>query len=227
MGDLRMSENERSTSRNTEGRRGDRGAEAAPQAEPSESTQPSRSKQATEAASKPTGNSAEPVTDGGESEVQRLQSELDAARRRIDDLARAFQGLQQDREEFKQRLTRERERMIDVERGNVAVALIEAIDELDRCLQASNDDKSPLAQGVRFIRESILRKLKATGVERLEVVGQQFDPKVAEAADTEITTVPEDDQRVVAEVHAGYRLKDKIIRPARVKVSKYIKPAQA
>ena len=65
-------------------------------------------------------------------ERQRLEAELEASRRRVDQLARAYQELNKDREEFKQRLTRERERMLDVERGNVATTLLEAIDELDR-----------------------------------------------------------------------------------------------
>ena len=43
----------------------------------------------------------------------------------------------------------------------------------------------------------------------------------------EITTSPDDDQKVVAEVRAGYRLKERVIRPARVKVAKYVAPAQA
>ena len=55
-----------------------------------------------------------------DAERQRLEAELEAARRRVDELARAYQEVNKDREEFKQRLTRERERMIDVERGNVA-----------------------------------------------------------------------------------------------------------
>src|SRR6218665_1952573 len=67
-------------------------------------------------------------------EVARLTAELDAARRRVDQLARAYQELEKDREEFKQRLTRERERMLDVERGKVATHLFEAVDELDLCL---------------------------------------------------------------------------------------------
>src|SRR5512146_2546176 len=67
----------------------------------------------------------------GDPERQRLEAELDSARRRVDELARAYQALNKDREEFKQRLTRERERMLDVERGNVAQTLLEAVDELD------------------------------------------------------------------------------------------------
>lgn len=160
-------------------------------------------------------------------EKERLQAELDATRKKYDQLARAYQDVNRDREEFKQRLTRERDRMMDVERGNVATTLLEAIDELDRCLAVSGQDASPLAQGVRMIRDALLAKAQSSGIERLQVVGQMFDPNVAEASDMEITTNPDEDQRVVAEVRAGYRLKDRIIRPARVKVAKYVAPAQA
>ncbi|WP_224360954.1 nucleotide exchange factor GrpE [Hyalangium versicolor] len=163
-----------------------------------------------------------------DAERQRLEAELDATRRRVDELARAYQAVNKDREEFKQRLTRERERMMDVERGNVAVSLLEAIDELDRCLTMSGQEaNSPLGQGVKMIRDGLLTKVQSLGIERLQVVGQPFDPNTAEAADMEITPQPEDDQRVVAEVRAGYRMKDRIIRPARVKVAKYVAPAQA
>jgi len=158
-------------------------------------------------------------------ELEVAQKDLEASRRRVDELARAYQAVSQDREEFKARLRRERDQLIDLERGKVAVALVEAVDELDRCLAAG--DTSPLAQGVRLIRDGMLQKLQASGVERLSLVGQPFDPNVAEAADMEVTLNPEDDQRVIAEVQAGYRIKDKVIRPARVKVARYVAPAQA
>ncbi|MFE8597894.1 nucleotide exchange factor GrpE [Archangium violaceum] len=163
-----------------------------------------------------------------DAEKQRLEAELLAARRRVDQLARAYQELEKDREEFKQRLTRERERMMDVERGNVAATLLEAVDELDRSLSMSGGDvSSPLAQGVKMIRDGLLSKLQQTGIERIQVVGLPYDPNTAEATDMDITTHPDEDQKVVAEVRAGYRLKDRIIRPARVKVAKYVAPAQA
>lgn len=162
-----------------------------------------------------------------DAERQRLEAELEASRRRVDQLARAYQELNRDREEFKQRLTRERERMLDVERGTVATTLLEAIDDLDRSLAASAQDTSPLAQGVRLIRDGLLKKVQGMGIERVQVVGQLYDPNTAEATDMELTTVPEDDQKVVAEIRAGYKLKERIIRPARVKVAKYVAPAQA
>ncbi len=160
-------------------------------------------------------------------EVERLQQELGTAHRRVDELARAYQALNADKEDFKQRLTRERERMIDVEKGNVAQTLLEAIDELDRSLSASPQDASPLAKGVRLIRENLLTKAMASGIERMSLVGRPFDPNLAEAVDMEITPDEDRDQEVVAEITAGYRLKDRVIRAARVKVAKYVKPADA
>ncbi|AEI67838.1 putative co-chaperone GrpE [Corallococcus macrosporus] len=160
-------------------------------------------------------------------ERERLVAELETLRKKFDTAVRAVQAAEKDREEFKQRVTRERERMLDVERGNVAVTLLEAIDELDRCLSVSAQDTSPLAEGVRMIRDGLLRKVQTTGIERLSLVGQPFDPNLAEATDMELTASPDEDQRIVAELRAGYRLKDRIIRPARVKVAKYIAPAQA
>ncbi|NTX02040.1 nucleotide exchange factor GrpE [Myxococcus sp. CA051A] len=167
------------------------------------------------------------VSEAADAEKERLRADLEASRRRVDELARAYQAVNKDREEFKQRLTRERERMMDVERGNVAVSLLEAIDELDRALSMSAQDSSALAQGVRMIRDSLLAKAQGMGIERVTVVGQPYDPNVAEATDMEITTSPDEDQKVVAEFRAAYRLKDRVIRPARVKVAKYVAPAQA
>jgi molecular chaperone GrpE len=158
-------------------------------------------------------------------EVEKMQAELDAARKRLDEVARGYQGLLQEREEFKVRLTRERERLLDVEKGEVAQVLLDAVDELDLCLAAAED--SPLARGVRIIRDGILSKLQSAGIQRLEVVGLPFDPNTAEASDMEITPDPEADQRVTAEVRAGYRMKDRVIRPARVRVAKHVTPAQA
>jgi molecular chaperone GrpE len=162
-----------------------------------------------------------------EADNDALRKELGAARARIDDLARAFQALSNDREEFKQRLSRERERMLDIEKGNIAQVLLEVLDELDLSLQAAANDDSPLAQGVRLIRDGILAKLQVIGIERIDPLGQPFDPNLVEAADVEITTDPANDQKVVAVMRAGYRLKDRIIRPARAKIAKYLKQAEA
>src|SRR5258707_5637749 len=164
---------------------------------------------------------------GTSDEVQRLRAELEAAQKRIDEMARAFQALERDREDFKARLNRERERVLEVEKGNVALLLLEVMDELELSLQASGDDQSPLAKGVRLIRDGILKKIQALGIERVDVMDQAFDPNVAEAADTELTTEPTEDQKVVAVARPGYRPKDPNIPPARGRGGRYSSPAPA
>lgn len=158
--------------------------------------------------------------------VEAVRGELELARKRINELAYALQASVKDREDFKARLSREREALLDVERAKVAQFLLEAIDEMDLCLTAAPVE-DPLAKGVRMIRQGLLSKLSSLGIERIDLLGRPFNPNEAEAADVEISPLPEDDQRVLAEVRAGYKLKGRIIRPARVKVGRYLKPANA
>lgn len=158
-------------------------------------------------------------------EVQLLTQQLQAAHKRVNELALAVQAGERDRTEFKERLSRERERMLDVEKGKVAVTLLEAVDQLDLCLQAA--DSSPLAKGVKLIRESILKQAEAVGIERVELAGLPFDPNLAEATDMELTTSPEEDGRVVLVLKAAYQLNGRVIRPGVVKVAKYVKAASA
>lgn len=170
---------------------------------------------------------AEPASSSGPraAEVERLTLELEAARRRVNELAQAYQAGERDREEFKQRLTRERERLLDVEKGNVAVALLEAVDELELCLASATD--VPMGKGVKLIRDGLLRKVEALGVERVELFLTQFDPALAEAAAMELTGAETEHGRVVKVLEPCYRLNGRVIRPGRVTVARYVKPAEA
>jgi molecular chaperone GrpE len=158
-------------------------------------------------------------------ELDQLRAELVAARARINELARGLQEAVRERAAFQDRITRENERHREVEKGEFALPVIEAIDALELSLQA--DDGSPLARGVRLIRDDLLAKLAARGIERLHLVGAPFDPHQAEAVDTELAPHPAQDGRVLSEVRAGYVLGGRVVRPARVRVGRYVEPAQA
>ncbi len=158
-------------------------------------------------------------------EVVQLRSELAAAQKRINELAYAIQAGERDREEFKQRQSRERERMMDVEKGNIAVALLEAIDELDLALMAADD--SAFAQGVKLVRTSLLKRTESLGIERVELAGKPYDPNLAEATDMEMTANEAEDGHVSAVLKGCYQLKGRVIRPGTVRVAKFVKPAQA
>jgi molecular chaperone GrpE len=186
--------------------------------------------EAAPAAQEATGAAAQPPPEVAPSplelENQRLREELEFTRKRMNDLAWAVKNGEKEREEFKQRLQRERDQLMDLERAKAATALLEAVDELELCLKAAPVE-NPLSQGVKLIRDGIVSRLQQSGLERLEVAGRTFDPNEHEAADMEVTGHAEDDQKVTAEVRAGYRFKGRLVRPARVKVARYVPPANA
>ncbi|RMF75351.1 MAG: nucleotide exchange factor GrpE [Acidobacteria bacterium] len=125
----------------------------------------------------------------------------------------------------KTELDRARERLERDQRSRVLEALarsflrvLDALDGLEMALEHSREGESPLAEGVRLVHRKILDALAAEGLERIEVVGETFDPELAEA----VATVPVEDEkdvnRVIREIRPGYRLEGRVIRPAQVHV---------
>lgn len=158
-------------------------------------------------------------------EVARLSAELEAAHKRIDSLARGLQSSESDREAFKQRMTRERDQLLDLEKGKVAFVVLEAIDDLELCL--SGADESALSKGVKLIRDGLIKKAEEFGLERVELKGTSYDPNLAEATDMELTPNEAEDGRVVLVLKAAWKLKGRVLRAGRVKVARYVQPAQA
>jgi molecular chaperone GrpE len=170
-------------------------------------------------------SAAEAAPAAPSSEVDDLKAQLAAAQTRVNELARGLQESIRDREAFKERLARENEQLRDIEKRDNARLVIDAIDALDLALKAG--DVSPLARGVRLIRDDLVAKLASEGIERLELAGAPFDPNQAEAADTEVVTDPQQDGQVMSELRAGYSVKGRVVRPAQVRVGRYVPPARA
>ncbi len=146
---------------------------------------------------------------------------------RIDELTRAYAALVEDNKAFRQRLERERTRVVEAERAAVAQALLEAADDLERALaavsgagEAGGDALRSLVDGVRLSLGSLHKRIAELGAERITVAGQRFDPHVAEAVDTIAVGDAAQDGVVLQEVRPGYRIGDRILRPARVRVGR-------
>ena len=95
---------------------------------------------------------------------------------------------------------------------------INVLDSFDLCLTVL-EKNGPVEKGVYMIRTQIEDILKKRGVEKINIeAGSDFDPSVSEAIAAVESEDPEG--RVLEEIEAGYKLYEKIIRPARVKISK-------
>jgi molecular chaperone GrpE len=146
---------------------------------------------------------------------------------RIEEVSRAYATLLEDNRSFRARLEREKSRVLDSERGRLAQALLDAADDLERALSAvsgagevQGDAVRTLADGVRLSLAGLHKHIADLGAERIPVVGLRFDPRVAEAVDTVPISDEALDEQVLHEVRAGWRIGDRILRPARVRVGR-------
>jgi molecular chaperone GrpE len=146
---------------------------------------------------------------------------------RLDELTRAYAALVEDNKAFRERLAREKERVIEAERAGVAQALLDAADDLERALAAVSgageghgDALAVLVRGVRLSLSALHKRIAELGAERLALAGLPFDPRLAEAVDTIPVADVSQDGLVIQEVRPGYRIGDRVLRPARVRVGR-------
>jgi molecular chaperone GrpE len=174
-----------------------------------------------EAAPLPTEDASRQETAHLRSELSRVEHEREAVVRRLEETMRSLSALVNEQGEFRVRLQREKERVLETERGNVALSLLETLDDIDRALAASGGAGGPLAEGVRLIREGLMRRLSAMGIERMALLGKAYDAAHAEVVDLVPVADPAVDGCVVEELQAGYRLGPRVLRPGRVKVGRF------
>jgi molecular chaperone GrpE len=151
-------------------------------------------------------------------ELKRLQSELGEAK---EGLARR----QADFENYRKRIERERGEAHQRVVADVARKLLPVVDNLNRALDAektvqSNESKEfrHFLHGVELINRQLNEVLESLGIQPIASVGQQFDPHIHEAVVTEPSDEYEPDT-VTEELARGYRIGDRLLRPAMVKVA--------
>ena len=132
---------------------------------------------------------------------------------------------QADFENYRKRVERERSETYNRVVADVAAKLLPVVDNLKRALEteasveaAESDEFRHFLSGVDLINKQLSGVLDALGVKPVSSVGEQFDPHVHEAVVTELTDDYAPDT-VMQELVTGYRLGDKLIRPALVKVA--------
>lgn len=152
--------------------------------------------------------------------IDEYRERTEEAERRLQEYIEAFKGFKQEQEQVRDRLNRDVDRRVELKFGTLVNELLEAVDNLDLALEHVSEvpEAAPLAQGVELARRRFLETLERHGVEKVDPMGQEFDPNEAEA----VRVDPVDDRAMAGKVtqllRPGYRLGERIIRPARVAV---------
>ena len=169
--------------------------------------------EAEEGASAPvTGRTAEATAPPAEMELEKVKAERDTL---LDLLARS----QAEFENARKRAAREQQEFRDYASADVIKALLPIFDSFERALQAPAAQSSEFRNGIELIYKQLQDTLARLGVRPVPAKGELFDPHVHEAIEmVETTDVP--DHQVIEELQRGYKLKERLLRPAMVRVAK-------
>ena len=157
--------------------------------------------------------------------VEELESRTKAAEKQVQDVQARFeqlrQQLQRETDETRQRLNRSADERAAGDKAKFIAALLPALDDLERANEAvsANASREAMAEGLRRIMTSFQSALSSAGVEPIPAVGEEFNPEFHEAVDTEETS-GDMDGKVIGEYSRGFRMGDRLLRPARVKVGR-------
>lgn len=127
------------------------------------------------------------------------------------------------------RLERNARREAEETRARLVQELLPVLDNLDRTILAARSARSgpcdpAMLEGVRMVRQQLEGVLRGYGVERIDAIGQRFDPGLHEAIGMVSVGDPQRHGVVVHQAEPGYRFAGRLLRPAKVSVGKLAAP---
>src|SRR5687768_5810998 len=154
-------------------------------------------------------------------EIEKLTGELEAARRESEEYLTLLQRERAEFNNFRRRTAEERERAMGLAGEDLIRKVLAIADDFDRAIDARPDAiaADPWVEGVTAIDRKLRGLLESEGVNAIDSTpGTPFDPREHEA----ISNVPgteHDEGSIVSEIRRGYRLRDRVLRPALVAVA--------
>jgi molecular chaperone GrpE len=158
--------------------------------------------------------------------VEELENRTRAAEKSVVELQARFEELRdqlrRELDETRQRLNRSADERIERSKADLIALLLPILDNLQQAAEAAAESPSVsgVREGLRGIVMNFENVLRNAGVEPFQSVGEPFNPELHEAVDTGAVETPDMEDRVLAEYTRGYKLGERLLRPARVKVGR-------
>lgn len=157
--------------------------------------------------------------------VEELEARSKAAEQKLAEVQSRFEQLraqlQRETDETRQRLNRAADERAYREKANFISDLLPVRDNLQRAIAAAENNSAieTIVDGLKGTMASFDAALAAAGVEPLVAIGEPFDPEKHDAIDL-LPVAPTEDGLVVSEYAKGYKIGDRLLRPARVRVGR-------
>ena len=168
-------------------------------------------------------------------QLRETGARLAEAERQVQEVSMRFRSAQAqlrvEADEQRARLQRTFDQKLDGARAELVASLLETLDNLKRAIQAAETTEiaagadpvdprfAPFLGGVRATAQLFESKMQSLGLTPVPAVGQAFDPELHEAVEI-VPVSPELDNQVTFEYQTGYRLGERLLRPARVRVGR-------
>jgi molecular chaperone GrpE len=144
---------------------------------------------------------------------------LALAKKQVEEYKTLAMYLRADLENYKKRAAREREEYVKYANESLILELLEAYENLERALAAVKKADASTAKGLEMVYSNMKSVLEKHGLKAIKSVGEAFDPYLHEAMMQEVNNDLDEDT-ILEEIQRGYTLNMKVIRYAKVKVSK-------
>ncbi|MCD8835387.1 nucleotide exchange factor GrpE [Mammaliicoccus sciuri] len=152
--------------------------------------------------------------------VEIPEAELEQLKQKANEEEEKYLRLYAEFENYKRRMKQEASIIKDYQAQRVLTDVLPALDNMDRALkqEGESEDFLTFKKGVDMVYNDLLKSLKDNGLEEIESYNQPFDPNVHQAVMQDNN--PDFESGVVTEeLQRGYKLKDRVLRPAMVKVN--------
>ncbi len=155
-------------------------------------------------------------------EYDTMEKEIESLQEQVEEQKDGWLRTRADFENYKKRIQRDAARSYQDAMTSVVKLFLSAADDLERALKNRPQEKEVESwiSGIELIHQKLITQMKNLGVERMEVKpGDEFDPNIHEA----ITQEDHEDFKegqIIDVVQPGYRISDRIIRPAMVRVAR-------
>lgn len=160
------------------------------------------------------------TSDLNQNSAKDLEEKIAELQQEKDDVYDKLIRLQAEYDNFKKRTQKEKQSERKYKSQDLVNELLPAIDNFERALQVEvSDEASNFVEGVSMVYRQIQDALNSQGVEEIESVGKEFDPNIHHAV-MQVEDEEQESNIILEEMQKGYMLKDRVIRPAMVKVNK-------
>ena len=157
-------------------------------------------------------------------DISTLTAELAEEKARAQQYLANWQRAQADFSNYKKRIEQERSEAVKFANAMLIVTLLPALDDFERAMSSIPTSLAGFTwfEGARLIQRKLQAILQAQGVTEIPTEGQAFDPTIHDA----VTHGPGEEGKVIEELQKGYRLHNRVIRPALVRVGQGTPPTE-